>query len=149
MTELSESASASVREAPPIAADPSAPHAVVSFPDGLPGFEAFRRFVLASADGDGPLRCLQAVDRGGPSFLVIDPLLALKRYRMELSPADRTRLDVRQGDALVWLAIVTVTDDESATVNLRAPIVVNPRVMVGFQLMPHHGLYPIRYPLDV
>jgi flagellar assembly factor FliW len=38
-------------------------------------------------------------------------------------------------------------DAEGATVNLRAPIVINPSRMTGFQVMPHNSLYPLRHPL--
>jgi flagellar assembly factor FliW len=122
---------------------------VVTFPDGLPGFESCRRFVLLSPDDALPLQCLQGLDAPGPAFLTIDPTLALKRYRLALSPADRRRLDARDDDTLLWLAIVTFAADETATVNLRAPIVINPRTMIGFQVMPHQSLYPLRHPLSL
>jgi flagellar assembly factor FliW len=47
----------------------------------------------------------------------------------------------------LWLAIVTLDQDERAFVNLRAPIVVNPERMLGYQVMPHNSLYPLRHPL--
>jgi flagellar assembly factor FliW len=125
------------------------PEDVVTFPDGLPGFESCRRFVLLSPDNAQPLQCLQGLEASGPVFLTIDPTLALKRYRLLLSPADRRRLDARDDDALLWLAIVTFAADETATVNLRAPIVINPRPMIGFQVMPHQSLYPLRHPLSL
>ena len=125
------------------------PEDVIAFPDGLPGFEVCRRFVVISHDDAQPFQCLQGLDAPCPAFLTIDPTLALKRYRLILSPADRLRLDVKEGDALLWLAIVMVGPDETATVNLRAPLVINPRLMVGFQVMPHQSLYPIRHPLSL
>jgi flagellar assembly factor FliW len=36
---------------------------------------------------------------------------------------------------------------QGPSVNLRAPIVVNPARMLGFQVMPHNSLYPLRQPL--
>jgi flagellar assembly factor FliW len=125
------------------------PEDVIAFPDGLPGFESCRRFVVVTYDDDQLFQCLQGLDAPGPAFLTIDPARALKRYRLILSPADRLRLDVRKDDTLLWLAIVMVAPDGTKTVNLRAPVVVNPRIMVGFQVMPHHSLYPIRQPLDL
>ena len=122
---------------------------VIAFPDGLPGFESCRRFVLMSLDDAPPFQCLQGLDGSRPAFLAIDPTRVVKRYRLLLSAADRMRLDAREGDALVWLAIVTCGADETATVNLRAPFVINPRPMIGFQVMPHQGLYPLRHPLSL
>jgi flagellar assembly factor FliW len=123
------------------------PEDIVGFPDGLPGFESCRRFVLAASDDDGPFRYLRAIDAPYPSFLVIDPTLVLKRYRTVVSRSDRARFGVADDDQLVWLAIVTLGQDGDAFVNLRAPVVVNPRTMTGFQAMPHQSLYPVRHPL--
>jgi len=122
---------------------------VVAFPDGLPGFEACRRFVVMSLDDAPPFQCIQGLDGPRPAFLTINPTLVLRRYRLLLSPADRLRLDAREGDALLWMAVVTYGADETATVNLRAPLVINPRLMIGFQVMPHQSLYPLRHPLSL
>ena len=47
----------------------------------------------------------------------------------------------------LWLALVTMDAGQGPSVNLRAPIVVNPARMLGFQDMPHNSLYPLRHPL--
>jgi len=125
------------------------PEDVVAFPDGLPGFETCRRFVVMSLEDVPPFQRLQGLDGARPTFLTIDPTQVLRRYRLLLSPADRARLDARDDDTLLWLAIVTFDADDTATVNLRAPLVINPRVMVGFQVMPHETLYPLRHPLSL
>jgi flagellar assembly factor FliW len=122
---------------------------VIAFPDGLPGFEACRRFVMMSYEGVLPITCLQGLDAPSPAFLTVDPAQVLSGYRLDLSPSDCRRLDAREGDTLVWLAIVTVGTDQTTTVNLRAPIVINPRLMIGFQVMPHDCLYPLRQPLSL
>jgi len=122
---------------------------VITFPDGLPGFEVCRRFVMMSYEGTLPIVCLQGLEASSPAFLTVDPALVLASYRLDLSPSDCRRLDAREGDTLVWLAIVTVGADQAATVNLRAPIVINPRLMIAFQVMPHDCLYPLRHPLSL
>jgi flagellar assembly factor FliW len=121
---------------------------IVSFPTGLPGFETARRFVILSSPDFAPLQCLQAVDGPSPSFLVVDPRLVLEGYRTRLNQSDLVRLGVAEDAALVWLAIVTVAD-EGTFVNLRAPVVINPERMLGFQLVPSDSLYPLRHPLGL
>lgn len=123
------------------------PKNVVNFPDGLPGFEACRRFVLLSSDETAPLRCLHALEGPNASFLAIDPKAALPNYRWELSAADRNRLGVTDDTALLWLALVMVDEDGTVTANLRAPVVINPERMVGFQIMPFQCVYPLRHVL--
>jgi flagellar assembly factor FliW len=133
-------------------ADPVEPldaRQVISFPDGLPGFESCRRFMLVSSDDCAPFQVLRAIDPPHPSFVAIHPSLVLSRYRTSLSQADCIRLQAADGDALVWLGIVMLGSDGTASVNLRAPIVINPRAMIGFQVMPHECLYPLRHRLSL
>jgi flagellar assembly factor FliW len=120
---------------------------IVTFPSGLPGFERCRRFVVLSSPELAPMRCLQTVDDQAASFLVIDPRAALPDYRCILGATDLMRLGATAETPLVWLAIVSFDADGAAFVNLRAPVVINPERMLGFQVMPHNSLYPLRHPL--
>lgn len=119
---------------------------VVTFPAGLPGFEECRRFVVLSSRELDPFKCLQSVEGPSASFLAVDPRRAFPEYRCVLSDVDRTRLGDPEEADLVWLAVVTVLDDQTV-VNLRAPVVVNPARMLGYQLMPSNSLYPLRFEL--
>ena len=125
----------------PVLASPD----TIRFPHGLPGFESCRGFVLMTSETLGPLQCLKAVEGPAASFLVIDPRRVLPEYRCALSDVDRVRLGVHDHDTLLWLSLVTIELDGTITVNLRAPIVINPMSMVGFQVVPHHCVYPLRY----
>jgi flagellar assembly factor FliW len=117
----------------------------IRFPQGLPGFEKCRGFVLMASEALGPLQCLKATEGPSASFLVIDPRRVLADYRCELSEIDRARLGAGEDDTLLWLALVTIELDGAIAVNLRAPIVINPAAMVGHQVVPYHCVYPIRY----
>lgn len=119
----------------------ASPRDVVDFPAGLPGFESCTRYVLLDAAELSPFNCLQGLDGVKPSFLVIEPTLVQPAYVPALSDADYHRLDADERDALAWLAIVRVGPHEDATVNLRAPIVINPRRMLGIQALPHESAY--------
>lgn len=124
------------------------PRNVLHFPVGLPGFEQCRQFVVLSSDTMAPVQCLHAVDGPPASFLVVDPRMALPDYRCILSGHDRERLGVTDPETpLLWLAVVTLQEDGRASVNLRAPIVINPARMIGFQVMPYDSLYPVKHPL--
>jgi flagellar assembly factor FliW len=117
----------------------------VRFPDGIPGFESCREWVVL-ADDQTPLRRLQAVD-GDAAFLAVDPRSVMDGYRCELTATDRHRLGVIDDTPLLWLALVIVEPAGALTVNLRAPIVINPRTMLGQQVLPQDSLYPLRHVL--
>lgn len=122
---------------------------VIRFADGLPGFEQTRAFVVLSSPELAPLHLLHHVGGPAASFLAVDPRLVLPTYRAELSEADSRRLGVPDPAALVWLALVTIDAGQGPSVNLRAPVVINPATMTGCQVMPHSSLYPLRHPLTL
>jgi flagellar assembly factor FliW len=141
------SASSASKSAGQPAPLPHADSAVIEFPAGIPGFETCRRFVLVDSDELAPLCCLNALDPPQASFLTIDPLLLDPSYDLTLRDFERARLDAA-GDPLLWLAIVTVTP-EGATANLRAPIVINPRRLVGCQFIRDDSKYPVHFPIGL
>ena len=123
------------------------PATEVQFPLGIPGFEACRRFVVLSRPELGSFSCLHSLDGPAASFLVIDPRLVVPQYRCAVSQNDLARLGASPDTVLLWLALVSFDDDGRAYTNLRAPIVINPERMLGYQVMPHNSLYPLRHPL--
>jgi flagellar assembly factor FliW len=125
------------------------PRDILNFPDGIPGYEQCHRFVVLSAPSMAPLQCLHAVDGPAATFLTVDPRLVLPKYRCVLGPGDLARLGAEGSSPLLWLALVAVGETGEATVNLRAPVVINSSRMTGFQVVPSNSLYPLRYPLTV
>jgi flagellar assembly factor FliW len=121
---------------------------VVEFPSGIPGFEADRRFVLIASADLSPLGCLKSVDSSDLSFLVIDPRLLSFGYDLTLNDFERARLEAGPDDALLWLAIVTITEKQ-ATANLRAPVVINPAKMLGCQVIRENDQYPVEFVISL
>jgi flagellar assembly factor FliW len=120
---------------------------IIRFPEGLPGFEACHGFVLLAASDGVPVQRLESVEGPEARFLTIDPRCVLPTYRFELSESDRARLDAKPDTPLLWLAMVMLEADGTITVNLRAPVVINPEQMIGRQVMPYECLYPLRHVL--
>jgi flagellar assembly factor FliW len=131
----------------PITATSVKPAHVVTFPAGLPGFEECRSFVLLATDDDTPLHYLTALDGPDASFLVIDPRNVQPGYKCDLTESDARRLGATPGTSLVWLSLVTIEGGGTVTANLRAPVVINPTLMIGHQVIPHQGTYPVRHVL--
>ncbi len=123
------------------------PDDVMTFAHGLPGFEQCRRFVLVSAPALDPFTCLHGIDAPEPSFLTLDPHRVVPGFQTPLGDADRRRLGLAGGETLLWLAVVHI-DDAAARVNLKAPIAINPRRMVGLQVMHADTGYAADHPLD-
>jgi len=109
---------------------------IYTFPDGIPGFEQDKRFALMGLEGMDGFACLQCVDRGDLSFIIVNPFVFFPDYEFNLPDADARRLEAANpGDLSVW-TIVTIKDRlESATVNLVAPVVLNVRNRIGKQVI--------------
>jgi flagellar assembly factor FliW len=119
---------------------------IITFPEGLPGFEKSRRFVLLSSEQIAPLWCLHGLDAPEPSFLAVDPALVIAGYRKLLSPDDQLRLGGGGRDC-VWLALITIGGGEDAAVNLRAPVVVDAKRMIAVQVIQNRAQYQVNHPL--
>lgn len=143
MSPQSTSAAALGVQLPGIA-DVDAHQEIVAFPHGLPGFAECRSFVVFAAEAAN-FQWLTAVEGPPASFLTVDPRFVMPSLRYSLTPADLTRLEATADTPLLWLAIVLVEADGTVAVNLRAPIVINPLKMLGFQIMPQSSLYPLRH----
>ena len=79
---------------------------------------------------------------------MIDPQLLRLKYDLTLRDFERARLAAMPGDRLLWLAIVTVTSD-GASANLRAPVVINPRCMLGCQFIRDDDGYPVHFQIQL
>ena len=123
---------------------PDSERAMVTFPQGLPGFADCRTFVVFAAE-TGEFQWLTSLEGPAASFLTVDPRRVVPALRYALAPADLARLRATEDTPLLWLAIVLVEADGTIAVNLRAPIVINPETMIGCQVMPQRSLYPVRH----
>jgi flagellar assembly factor FliW len=121
---------------------------IYTFPDGIPGFEHDKRFVIIKLEDLDGFACLQCVDRV-LSFFVVNPFLFFPEYEFNLPDAEAKRLEAADpGDLSVW-SIVTIKDRlETATINLVAPVVLNERnrrgrqvILVDPKLNTRHALF--------
>jgi flagellar assembly factor FliW len=118
---------------------------VLHFPEGLPGFEDDRDWVLlADADCDA-VAWMQSVARPEIALAVVSPRRFVPRYQLrvcchELEPLDLERLE----DAEV-LAIVSKTDG-GLVLNLKAPLVIHVARRWGRQVIAN-GEASLQYEL--
>lgn len=125
------------------------PDGIVTFAEGLPGFEDCRQFVIVAPPDLAPFTVMQGVDPNGPSFVAIDPRAVEPGFSVSLDAPNLARLAADGQAPLLWLAIVAAGDDGTATANLRAPVVINPGTMHGIQVIAVESAYPVDHPLKV
>jgi len=122
---------------------------LLTFTEPLPGFPRYRDYALVPADAGNLLYWLQSVAPEGPRFLAVPAHAYFPDYRPAL-PAEACAelgLDDAADGRLFCLVTVPQGDVSAATVNLRAPVVVNAARERARQVVLADGAHPIRRPL--
>lgn len=122
--------------------------AVLTFPAGIIGFPASRRYVILDHDREAPFKWLQSLDDGRLAFVIMDPALFKPDYRPIVPAPIRVHLGVEDGDEVVWFVILTIPPHQTGpvTANLQGPVAVNPRTKLAAQVVLSEE-HPIRYPV--
>lgn len=123
---------------------------IITFPEGIPGFQDVTKFVLLPLDQDLPLALLQAIENAELSFIVAYPFVFKPNYAFDLSMEDSNVLAADQEEDIVTYAIVTLKEKLSdSTMNLLAPVVINMKKKVGKQIiLSDSKAYPLRFSLS-
>jgi flagellar assembly factor FliW len=115
---------------------------VYHFPKGLPGFEEETEFAVVELE-DGQFSYLQSLKTDSLTFLLTDPFLFYPDYEFEFPDTDAEELEIK--DAFLIRSIVTLREElEQSTLNLLAPIVLNPLNHTGKQVVLIKSHYQTR-----
>ena len=111
------------------------PERVITFPAGLPGFEACRQFALLHAEGnDAPqLFMLQSLDDADVGFTVTTPDILGLNYEFALNDAEVDDLQLTDPADVSVLLIVRRDGDNPVHANVMAPLVINTATRRGLQ----------------
>ena len=112
------------------------------------GFPDLSRFALARLVDDGLICDLRSLDDPQVSFVVVPPGEFFDDYTPEIDDETVSVLDVESADDLLVLALVTLGETaETATANLRAPLLVNHRNRRAAQAILDDPELPMKAPL--
>lgn len=99
---------------------------VITFSEGLLGFQDLRTFVLLDDPNDDIFAWLQSCESPAIAFPVLEPELFSENYKVNLSKSDLEILQMPNSSRARAFCIVTIPDDPTQmTANMKAPIVVN------------------------
>jgi len=127
---------------------------VVEFPDGIPGFEDQRGFLVVQQPPTKPLVFLQSLTTPELCFIAVPVQAACPSYRLSISPEDLealglpTAMQPSIGRDVLCLTIISIAEDASITANLLAPLVINLQTRRGRQPIMLESDYSHRHPLD-
>ncbi|MEK8216603.1 flagellar assembly protein FliW [Paenibacillus sp. FSL L8-0463] len=118
---------------------------IYHFPKGLPGFDEETKFALIAME-EAPFWYLQSLSDQGLSFLLGDPFAFYPTYEFELPDEEAEELAI--GSDVVVRCIITLKEQtEQSTLNLLAPVVLNPSERLGKQVVLHRSPYHTKHSL--
>lgn len=107
---------------------------VLLFPNGLIGFEHARHFVLLGDDHEPTIAWLQSVSEPDLAFLTVSPRRFVRDYRLR-APQDELSLLLQEEEDEAFILAMAARHDQGWTLNLRAPLVINPIRRLGKQIV--------------
>ena len=121
--------------------------AIYEFPEGIYGFETDKRFAVFSKQiEDFSFLYMQSMDNLVPCFLVFEPWDLHSDYQPSVSDEDLKSCQADHIDDLIFLVIATVPKKiEELSVNIKSPIVLNPKTRKARQVILQNADYKVRY----
>lgn len=99
---------------------------VLTFNEGLLGFQDLRHFVLLDDPNDDIFAWLQSCELPSIAFPVLEPEIFGHKYSVTLNRTDLEALKLSATQTPAYLNIITIPDDATEmTANVKAPIVIN------------------------
>ncbi len=116
---------------------------LIFFPDGLFGFPDLRRYLpLYLNENDDSIILFQSVEEGLIVFAALNPVYLFPDYSPTLTAEELAALDVSDSGELSYFVLCSVKDDyRENTVNLKAPLAINPMTHQGIQVILENSDY--------
>ena len=124
---------------------------ILTFENGLPGFQEYTKFILLGLDEDLPIALLQSTEDERIGFVVGYPFAFKQDYAFDLSEEDKKQLQLEEENEVATYTVITLKDNFSdSTINLLAPIVINMKQRLGKQIVLQDSeKYPLRYEIAI
>ncbi len=120
---------------------------IITFKEGLMGFEELRDFVLLNIEEWRPFEWLVSVENPDVTFPVVNPTPFFTDYNPAQQLKDISAIGAKDKKSVEALCTVTLGNKpENATVNLKGPILINPQSRVGKQYMMEGKQYTQSHP---
>lgn len=121
---------------------------VITFPEGLLGFNELRRFILLDDPTDEIFIWLQSCEEPGIAFPLLEPELFASTYNVQLTKHDLETMGLKSSEGVRFFTIITIpADPTQMTANLKAPIAVHVPTRAARQVVLQDNSLQIREPI--
>lgn len=121
---------------------------IIAFPEGIPGFESIRQFIVIETLNTRPIYWLQSIDEPSVALSIINPYEVLKEYSPAILEQDMKELALASPESMLVFTVVVLPEDiTTMTANLAAPILINVDKSLGRQILVDAKEYSVRHPI--
>jgi flagellar assembly factor FliW len=118
---------------------------IITFEEGLLGFEDYHRYVVLNTDDGSPFRWLQCVDDGKLAFVIIEPLSFMFEYDLEIADSDAEFIGLTKvDDAVIYVIVSIPANPKDMTANLQGPLVINVKTRKGRQIISNNNRHSVK-----
>lgn len=120
---------------------------IISFENGLFGFEQEKQFVLMQIDPNNEnVLCLQSLTDKNLAFFTVNPFAFMDEYSPMPTKKELEAIGAKDISELLIYVICSMTDDiRTSTANLKCPIVINSNSNKALQIMLDNPEYQFRH----
>lgn len=111
---------------------------LLTFPEGLPGFEDLRQYKLFHEEGKSTVYYLQSTEDPDIRLPLVTPQACKVDFRIDLTDEEVSKLQIESEDDIVVMVTLSDNQDDAAagiTANFMAPIIINTQSRIGMQKM--------------
>lgn len=121
---------------------------VIEVRGGLLGFPEYTQFALIRMNDEGLVYRLQSIENEAVNFVVVPAGSFFPDYSPIVDDDVAERFNLRGGNDVLLLLVVTLGERfKDSTVNLMAPILLDPSARVAEQIIVENSDFSVRAPL--
>lgn len=123
---------------------------IITFTNGILGLEQYKKYVLLDHPGTDIVKWLEAVDEPEVALPVTNPYHFFPNYTPNISRENLLQLHIKSPEEALVLCVLTIrAHTKDITINLKAPIIINPDLRLADQFIVDNPEYNIREPLQL
>ena len=121
---------------------------VVEVRGGLLGFPEFTQFSLIKLNDEGLVYRLQSLEDAAINFVVVPAASFFPNYAPLVDDEVARRFDLESGPEVLLLLVVTLGESfKDSTVNMMAPLLLDPNAQIAEQIIVENNDLSVRTPL--
>ncbi len=119
---------------------------IISFKEGVLGFENLKEYVIFEMEDGAPLMWMQSATEPSLAFIIIRPFEFNDKYTIDISDGITEALKLEKSEDADVFAIVVIPEDPSnMTANLQGPIIINNKNKMAKQIISTNSRHKIKH----